>query len=478
MSEPYDLIIIGSGPAGYVAAIRAAQLGLKTAIVEREHLGGICLNWGCIPTKALLRSAEIYRLAKAGMEFGLTGQLGFDLHRIIARSREIAMRLNEGVGFLIKKNKIDLIWGQARILASGEISVGVSSKSAILPQAAPPKNTKGLGRYRATNIIIATGARPRILNGVEPDGHLIWTYFDALKPSRLPKSLLIIGAGAIGVEFASFYQTLGVAVTLVEAAAQILPTEDQEIACLMQKALEKQGVIIKLESRVSKIDKETESIRATVESAQGLFETIDFERALSAVGVVANVEDLGLEELGVNLAQGVIQTNGAGQTNISGLYAIGDVAGGPMLAHKAAHEGVICVDMIAGIAREPLDKMKIPGCVYAYPQVASVGLSEDKAKKLGIDIRVGRFPYRANGKALALGEVEGLVKTIFNATSGALIGAHLIGAEATELIHGFLIAMNLETTEQELMETVFPHPTLSETMLESVYDAFDRAVHI
>ena len=269
MSEPYDLIIIGSGPAGYVAAIRAAQLGLKTAIVEREHLGGICLNWGCIPTKALLRSAEIYRLAKAGMEFGLTGQQGFDLYRIIARSREIAMRLNEGVGFLIKKNKIDLIWGQARILASGEISVGVSSKSAILPQAAPPKNTKGLGRYRATNIIIATGARPRVLNGVEPDGRLIWTYFDALKPSRLPKSLLIIGAGAIGVEFASFYQTLGVAVTLVEAAAQILPTEDQEIACLMQKALEKQGVIIKLESRVSKIDKETESIRATVESAQG-----------------------------------------------------------------------------------------------------------------------------------------------------------------------------------------------------------------
>ena len=478
MSEPYDLIIIGSGPAGYVAAIRAAQLGLKTAVVEREHLGGICLNWGCIPTKALLRSAEIYRLAKAGMEFGLTGQPGFDLHRIIERSRETATRLNEGVSFLIKKNKIDLIWGQARIVAPGDITVGISSKSAVLPQASPPKNTKGIGRYSAKNIMIATGARPRVLNGIEPDGHLIWTYFDALKPSVLPKSLLIIGAGAIGVEFASFYQTLGVAVTLVEAAAQILPAEDQEIANLAQKALEKQGVIIKLESRVSKIEKGTDSVNATVESPQGLFERVESERVLSAVGVVANVENLGLEELGIGLVQGAIQTDGTGRTNILGLYAVGDVAGGPMLAHKAAHEGVICVDMIAGIAREPLNKMKIPSCVYAYPQVASVGLSEEKAKKLGIDIRVGRFPYRANGKALALGEAEGLVKTIFNAQSGALIGAHLIGAEATELIHGFLIAMNLETTEQELMETIFPHPTLSEAMLESVYDAFGRAVHI
>ncbi|NBS34381.1 MAG: dihydrolipoyl dehydrogenase [Methylocystaceae bacterium] len=411
MSEPYDLIIIGSGPAGYVAAIRAAQLGLKTAVVEREHLGGICLNWGCIPTKTLLRSAEIYRLAKAGMEFGLTGQPGFDLHRIIARSRETAARLNEGVGFLIKKNKIDLIWGQARILAPGEISVGETTKSAILPQASPPKITKGAGRYSAKNIMIATGARPRVLNGIEPDGHLIWTYFDALK-------------------------------------------------------------------RVSKIEKETDFVSATIKSPQGLYEAIEADRVLSAVGVVANVENLGLEELGVDLARGIIQTDGTGRTNISGLYAVGDVAGGPMLAHKAAHEGVICVDMIAGIAREPLDKMRIPGCVYAYPQVASVGLSEEKAKKLGINIRIGRFPYRANGKALALGEAEGLVKTIFNAQSGALIGAHLIGAEATELIHGFLIAMNLETTEQELMETIFPHPTLSETMLESVYDAFGRALHI
>ena len=478
MSEPYDLIVIGSGPAGYVAAIRAAQLGIKTALVEREHLGGICLNWGCIPTKALLRSAEIYRLAKAGMEFGLTGEPGFDLHRIVARSREIATQLNEGVSFLIMKNKIDLIWGQARISAPGEISVGASSKSAVLPQAPLPKNTKGAGCYSAKHIMIATGARPRVLNGIEPDGHLIWTYFDALKPCELPKSLLIIGAGAIGVEFASFYQTLGVAVTLVETAAHILPTEDQEIATLAQKALEKQGIVIKLGSTVSKIERHADSVSSTIKTPQGLVETIESERLLSAAGVVANVENLGLQELGVILAQGVIQTDGIGSTNISGLYAVGDVAGGPMLAHKAAHEGVNCVDMIAGIKREPLDKLRIPGCVYAYPQVASVGLSEEKAKKLGINIRIGRFPYRANGKALALGEAEGLVKTIFNAQSGALIGAHLIGAEATELIHGFLIAMNLETTEQELMETVFPHPTLSEAMLESVYDAFGRALHI
>ena len=478
MSEVYDLIIIGGGPGGYVAAIRAAQLGLKTAVIEREHLGGICLNWGCIPTKTLLRSAEIYRLAKEGAVFGVRATPSFDPARIIARSRESAARLNAGVGFLLKKNKIDVIWGEARLTGGGGVSVGAATKAPVTPQIPAPKSTLGAGDYRAKNIIIATGARPRVLPGLEPDGRLVWSYFEALKPEAFPKSLLIVGGGAIGVEFASFYNTFGVAVTLVEATAQILPAEDAEIAALAHKSLEKQGIAIRVATTVAALDRQADGVVATLKGADGKPETAAFARVLSAAGVVANVENLGLEALGVALERGVIKIDGAGRTNVPGVYAIGDVAGGPMLAHKAEHEGVVCVEAIAGKNPHALDKSLVPGCTYCHPQIASVGLSEAKAKALGYELKIGCFPYLANGKAIALGEPDGLVKTIFDSKSGRLLGAHLIGAEATELVQGFVIAMNLETTEEELMRTVFPHPTLSETMLESVYSAYDRAIHI
>jgi dihydrolipoamide dehydrogenase len=478
MSESYDLIVIGGGPGGYVAAIRAAQLGLRTAVVEREHLGGICLNWGCIPTKTLLRSAEIYRLAKEGEVFGVDAAPGFDPARIVARSRESAARLNAGVGFLLKKNKIDVIWGEARLTGAGGVQVGAPTKAAVSPQLPAPKPALGAGDYKAKNIIIATGARPRLLPGLEPDGRLVWTYFEAMKPDAFPKSLLIVGAGAIGVEFASFYNTFGVSVTLAEATPQILPAEDAEIAALAHKSFVKQGVSIRTATTVAALDKQADGVVATLKGADGKAETAAFDRVLSAAGVVANVENLGLEALGVALERGVIKIDGTGRTNVSGVYAIGDVAGGPMLAHKAEHEGVICAEAIAGKTPHPLDKSLVPGCTYCHPQIASVGLSESKAIAQGYEIKIGRFPYLANGKAIALGEPEGLVKTIFDAKSGRLLGAHLIGAEATELIQGFVIAMNLETTEEELMRTVFPHPTLSETMLESVYSAWGRAIHI
>lgn len=479
MSDGYDLIVIGGGPGGYVAAIRAAQLGLKTAVVEREHLGGICLNWGCIPTKALLRAAEVYRLAREGAAFGLTGGApGYDAARIVARSREAAARLNAGVGFLLKKNKIDVIWGEAVLKGGGEIVVAAPKKPPVTPQLPAPKTTLGAGAYRAKHIIVATGARPRVLPGLEPDGRLIWTYFDALKPETFPASLLVIGAGAIGVEFACFYRSFGVAVTLVEASAHILSAEDAEIAALARKSFEKQGIVVHAATSVTALEKQADGVVATLKGADGQTTTVSAARVLSAAGVVANVENLGLEALGVALERGVIKTDGVGRTNVAGLYAIGDVAGGPMLAHKAEHEGVICVETIAGKNPHALDKSRIPGCTYCHPQIASVGLTEEKAKAQGFEIRVGRFPYLANGKAVALGETEGLVKTIFDAKSGRLLGAHLIGAEATELIQGFVIAMNLETTEEELMRTVFPHPTLSETMLESVLDAYGQAIHI
>jgi len=478
MSEAYDLIVIGGGPGGYVAAIRAAQLGLKTAVIEREHLGGICLNWGCIPTKTLLRSAEIYRLAKEGEVFGVTASPGFDPARIVARSRESAARLNAGVGFLLKKNKIDVIWGEARLTGGGGVTVGAPTKAPVAPQLPAPKPALGAGSYKAKHIVIATGARPRLLPGLEPDGRLVWSYFEAMKPDAFPKSLLIVGAGAIGVEFASFYNTFGVSVTLAEATAQILPAEDAEIAALAQKSFEKQGIAIRTATTVVALEKQVDGVVATLKGADGKTETAAFDRVLSAAGVVANIENLGLEALGVALERGVIKTDGLGRTSVPGVYAIGDVAGGPMLAHKAEHEGVICVDAIAGKTTHPLDKSLVPGCTYCHPQIASVGLSEAKAKAQGYELKIGRFPYLANGKAIALGEPEGLVKTIFDAKSGRLLGAHLIGAEATELIPGFVIAMNLETTEEELMRTVFPHPTLSETMLESVYSAWGRAIHI
>lgn len=479
MADTYDLIVIGGGPGGYVAAIRAAQLGMKTAVVEREHLGGICLNWGCIPTKALLRSAEVYRLAREGARFGVSeGALNADVARIVAHSREAAARLNGGVAFLLKKNKIDIIWGEATIAAKGEVQVGAPTKAPTPPQLPAPNATLGHGVYRARHIIVATGARPRVLPGLEPDGRLVWTYFEAMKPERFPKSLLIVGAGAIGVEFASFYQTFGVEVTLVEALPHILPSEDEDIAALAQRSFKKQGVDIRVATTVTGVEKKADSLFVTLKAAGGETQTLEAERALSAIGVVANIENLGLETLGVALERGIVKVDGLGRTNVDGIYAIGDVAGGPMLAHKAEHEGVSCVEAIAGLDAHALDRSRVPGCTYCHPQIASVGLTEAKAKEQRLEIKVGRFPYLANGKAIALGELEGLVKTIFDAKSGRLLGAHIFGVEATELIQGFVIAMNLETTEEELIRTIFPHPTLSETMHESVFAAFGRAIHV
>ncbi len=476
----YDVIIIGSGPGGYVTAIRAAQLGLKTAIVEREHLGGICLNWGCIPTKALLRSAEVKHLAEQGKAYGVTieGTIAADLKAVVDRSRGVSARLNGGVGFLMKKNKVDVIWGEAKLTKPGEIAVGKPGKPAMQPQHPLPKGAKGEGTYTAKNIIIATGARPRALPGIEPDGKLVWTYFEAMVPAELPKRLLVMGSGAIGIEFASFYNAMGSQVTVVELMPTIMPVEDAEISGLARKQLEKSGLAIHTEAKVTKVEKLANAIRATVETKGGKTETIEADRLISAVGVQGNIEGLGLEALGVNTDRGCIVVDGYGRTNVAGIHAIGDVAGPPMLAHKAEHEGVICVEKIAGLPNvHPLDKGKIPGCTYCHPQVASVGLTEAKAKEAGHDIRVGRFSFGANGKAIALGEDQGLVKTIFDRKTGQLLGAHMVGAEVTELIQGFVVAMNLETTEEELMHTVFPHPTLSEMMKESVLDAWGRALN-
>ncbi len=473
----FDLLIIGSGPGGYTTAIRAAQLGLKTAIVEREHLGGICLNWGCIPTKALLRSAEIFHHLKHAKEFGLIAQnVAFDSKAVVQRSRAIAKRLNDGVGFLMKKNKVAVIWGEARLSAPGEVTVAPATKPAVQPAVPPPKGTLGPGTYRARHIIVATGARPRILQGLEPD-RLVWTYFEAMAPERMPKSLLVVGSGAIGVEFASFYRTMGAEVTVVEVLPQILPAEDAEIAALARKSFERQGIRIITSAKITALEKKADSVNATIETPKGAT-TVTAERVISAVGVVGNVEGLGLDALGVTIERGLIVVDAFNRTNVPGLYAIGDVAGPPMLAHKAEHEGVICVEAIKGLDPHPMDKRLIPGCTYCQPQIASVGLTEAAAKAAGYDIRVGRFPAVGNGKAIALGEPEGMVKTIFDRTTGQLLGAHMIGAEVTELIHGFVVAMNLETTEEELMHTVFPHPTLSEMMKESVLDAYGRVRNV
>ena len=476
----YDIIVLGAGPGGYVAAIRAAQLGFRTAVVERAHLGGICLNWGCIPTKALLRSAEIYHLSARAKEFGVVhgGKTRADLNTLVERSRAVASELNTGVGFLLKKNGVDVIWGQARITSRGKLAVSAPKKTSGTYALNAPKGALGAGDYTAQHIIIATGARPRVLPGLEPDGKLIWTYFEAMVPPTIPKSLLVVGSGAIGIEFASFYRTLGADVTVVEILPEILPAEDVEIAALARKAFEKQGIQIFTGAKVVALEKGTDSVTATIEVGDGKRQTITAQRAISAVGVAGNVEGLGLEQLGVTNDNGTIVSDELGRTNVSGIYAIGDVAGAPMLAHKAEHEGVACVEAIKRLNVHGLDKLRIPGCTYSYPQIASVGLSEDKAKTAGREVRVGRFPFRANGKALALGEREGLVKTVFDANSGELIGAHMVGAEVTELIQGFVIAMQLEATEEDLMRTVFPHPTLSEMMHESVLAAFGRAIHM
>jgi dihydrolipoamide dehydrogenase len=478
MADQYDIIVIGAGPGGYVTAIRAAQLGFRTAVVEREHLGGICLNWGCIPTKALLRSAEIYHYMQHAKDYGLSAQgIGFDPAAIVQRSRGVSGRLNGGVGGLLKKNKVDVIWGEATVSKPGEVAVAAPTKPAMQPQHPPPKGAAGPGTYRAKHIILATGARPRVLPGLEPDGKLIWTYFEAMVPPAMPKSLIVVGSGAIGIEFASFYRTMGVEVTVVEVLPQILPVEDAEIAALARKRFERAGMKIFTGARVTKVEKAANAVTATIEDAKGS-QQITAERLISAVGVVGNVENLGLEKLGVKIERGTVVTDGLGRTSVPGLYAIGDVAGPPMLAHKAEHEGVVCVETIKGLNTHAMDKGKIPGCTYCHPQVASVGLTEAKAKEQGYDVKVGRFPFMGNGKAIALGEPDGLIKTVFDKKTGQLLGAHMVGAEVTELIQGYVVAMNLETTEEELIHTVFPHPTLSEMMHESVMDAYGRVIHM
>ncbi|MEX2127962.1 MAG: dihydrolipoyl dehydrogenase [Xanthobacteraceae bacterium] len=459
----FDILVIGTGPGGYVAAIRAAQLGFKTAVVEREHLGGICLNWGCIPTKALLRSAEVYHNMQHAKDFGLSAEkVGFDTDAVVKRSRAVSKRLTDGVGFLMKKNKITVIDGTAKITKPGEVKV----------------EGKGAGTYQAKHIIVATGARPRVLPGIEPDKKLIWTYFEAMVPEEMPKSLLVVGSGAIGIEFASFFRTMGSEVTVVELLPQILPVEDEEIAAHARKRFEKQGIKILTGAKVTKVEKKKDSVVADIDDGKGGKQKIEAERLISAVGVVGNSENIGLEAVGVKTDKGMIVVDGYGKTNVAGIYAIGDVAGPPLLAHKAMHEGVVCVEAIKGLKPHPMEKNRIPGCTYCAPQIASVGLTEMKAKEQGREVRIGRFPFLGNGKAIALGEPEGLVKTIFDKKSGELLGAHMVGAEVTELIQGFVIAMNCETTEAELMETIFPHPTLSEMMHESVLDAYGRTLHI
>ena len=466
----FDVVVIGSGPGGYVTAIRAAQLGFKTAIVEKAYLGGICNNWGCIPTKALLRSAEIYHYFQHAKDYGLSADnISFDLKAVIARSRGVVKRLNGGVEFLMKKNKIAIIWGEATLEAPGKFTV----KKA---QAEPPKGALGEGSYTAKHIIVATGARPRALPGLEPDKKLVWTYFEAMNPDKMPKSLLVVGSGAIGIEFASFYRTMGAEVTVVEVLPQILPVEDAEIAGFARKQFEKQGIKILANTKVTKLDKKADSVVATIDDGKKPV-TMEFDRVISAVGVVGNIEGFGLEKLGVKTERGCIVIDKYGKTNVPGLYAIGDVAGPPMLAHKAEHEGVICIEAIKGLHPHPMDKTLIPGCTYCHPQIASVGLTEAKAKESGREIRVGRFPFVANGKAIAMGEDQGMAKVIFDKKTGQLLGAHLVGAEVTELIQGFVVAMNLETTEEELFHTIFPHPTISETMKEAVLDAYGQALN-
>ncbi len=480
MSEnQFDVIIIGAGPGGYVTAIRAAQLGLKTAIVEREHLGGICLNWGCIPTKALLRSAEIYHYMTHAKDYGLAcDNPSLDAAAVVTRSRKVSGRLNGGVGHLLKKNKVQVIWGEAKISKPGEVMVAASSKPAMQPAHPDPKGALGPGTYKAKHIIVATGARPRVLPGLEPDGEQVWTYFEAMVPPAMPKSMLVVGSGAIGIEFASFYNTMGVDVTVVEIVDQIMPVEDAEIAKMARKQLEKAGLKIMTGTKVASLKKSKDGVTAVLENAKGETSELAVEKVISAVGVVGNIENLGLEALGVKTDRGCVVIDGYGRTTVAGIYAIGDVAGPPMLAHKAEHEGVICIEKIAGLDAHPMDKNQIPGCTYCHPQVASVGLTETAAKEAGHDVRIGRFPFVGNGKAIALGEDQGLVKTIFDSKTGQLLGAHMVGAEVTELIQGFVVAMGLETTEQELMHTVFPHPTLSEMMHESVLDAYGRVIHM
>ncbi len=457
----FDVIVIGGGPGGYVAAIRAAQLKLKVALVEKEHLGGICLNWGCIPTKALLRSSEINHMLHNAEKFGFKiEKVSFDFKKIIARSREVSAKLTGGIGMLMKKNKITVVNGEAKLAGSGKINVGADV-------------------YTAKHIIIATGARARVIPGMEPDGKLIWTYREAMTPEALPKSLLVVGSGAIGTEFASFYRNMGAEVTLVEVADKILPVEDDEISKIAQKAFEKQGIKIITGAQVKKLDKGKDDVTATIEKG-GKTETIKVDRVIMAVGIVGNTENLGLEKTKVKVEKNSIVINQWCETAEKGVYAIGDVAGAPALAHKASHEGIICVEKIAGVKGvHPLKKENIPGCTYSFPQIASVGLTERACKEKNLKVKVGRFSPMGNGKAIAMGEEEfGLIKTIFDEKTGELLGAHMIGAEVTEMIQGFVVGKTCEATEAEFMHTIFPHPTMSEMMHESVLDAYGQVIHM
>ena len=460
----FDVIVVGGGPGGYVAAIRAAQLKLKTALVERADLGGVCLNWGCIPTKALLRTAEIYHYLSHPDDYGLSAKaVTFDIGKVVKRSRAVAARLSGGVGHLLKKNKVAVFDGHGRLDGKGKVRV--------------EEDGKAVAELAGKHIILATGARARSLKGLEPDGKLVWTYMEAMVPEVMPKSLLVIGSGAIGIEFASFYRTLGAEVTVVEILPRILPVEDEEISAQARAAFEKQGMTIHTGTTVAGLKKGVKGVTATIE-AEGKKSELAVERVILAVGIVGNVEDIGLEGTKVKVDDGHIVIDAWCETGEPGIYAIGDVAGPPWLAHKASHEGVICVERIAGLKGvRPLDVSRVPGCTYCHPQVASVGLTEKAAVEAGHQVRVGRFPFIANGKAIALGEPEGMIKVVFDAQTGQLLGAHMIGAEVTELIQGYGVAMTLETTEADLMHTIFPHPTLSEMMHEAVLDAYGRAIH-
>ncbi len=461
--KTFDLIVIGAGPGGYVAAIRGAQLGMNVAIIEREHMGGICLNWGCIPTKALLRSSEVFHLMHRAKEFGLSAdKLGFDLDAVIKRSRQVAGQLSGGIGHLMKKNKITTVMGEATLPAKGKVSV---------------KTDKGTEELTAKNIVLATGARARELPGLEADGDLVWTYKHALQPVRMPKKLLVIGSGAIGIEFASFYNTMGADTTVVEVMDRVLPVEDEEISKFAKKQFVKQGMKIMEKSMVKQLDRAKGKVTAHIETG-GKVEKHEFDTVISAVGIVGNVEGLGLEGLGVKIDRTHVVTDEYCRTGVDGLYAIGDIAGAPWLAHKASHEGVMVAELIAGKQPHPVKPESIAGCTYCHPQVASVGFTEAQAKEKGYDIKVGRFPFIGNGKAIALGEPEGMIKTVFDAKTGELLGAHMVGAEVTELIQGYVVGRQLETTEEDLMHTVFPHPTLSEMMHESVLDAYGQVIHM
>ncbi|MFO0389062.1 MAG: dihydrolipoyl dehydrogenase [Alphaproteobacteria bacterium] len=463
--QNFDVVIIGGGPGGYVAAIRAAQLGMKTAVVEKQHMGGICLNWGCIPTKALLRTSEIYHLMHNLDAYGLSAKdVKFDLAKVVARSRGVADKLSKGISGLMKKNKVTVIDGHGKLAGKGKVAV--------------EKDGKKISELSAKHIILATGARARTLPGLEPDGKLVWTYKEAMTPDAMPKSLLVVGSGAIGIEFASFYRSMGAEVTVVEVMDRILPVEDEEISKLAHKAFEKQGMKIHTATTVKALKKGKDSVTATLE-AGGKSSEITVDRVILAVGIVGNVENLGLEGTKVKVEKTHVVTDQWCATGEAGVYAIGDLTGAPWLAHKASHEGVICIEKIAGVkGLHPMKKENIPGCTYCHPQIASVGLTEKAAKEKHKDVKVGRFQFMGNGKAIALGEPEGLIKTIFDAKTGELLGAHMIGAEVTEMIQGYAIAKTGELTEGELMHTIFPHPTLSEMMHESVLDAYGRVLHM